>query len=217
MEEFLKALYRHELSVESEDALLECTGMVCDLARFSGGLPSWFALDHDIEVDEFLGEGRHVVCEAEGVFTDGVCGEDEVALPLTGAVEEKFVVGILYVEIDVKGASRLHGEVELRQRKGKSPVKSELVDIEEALKAGQAVESASEMQLSCAMAVGRPQLASNAHAAAVVNCTVCRRKGVVRCTLRRLGNWGSFCWRTQFTLSRGCAAAVPRPSPRHAL
>lgn len=60
------------------------------------------------------------------------------------------------------------------ERKGNSPVRSELVDIEEALKAGHAVEPVKEMQLSWAIAVGR-QVASNAHAAVVISCVSRRR------------------------------------------
>lgn len=40
-------------------------------------------------------------------------------------------------------------------RKGNSPVRSSFVEIAAALKAGQVVESASEMQSFCAIAMGR--------------------------------------------------------------
>ena len=60
------------------------------------------------------------------------------------------------------------------ERKGNNPVRSELVDIEEALKAGHAVEPVKEMQRSWAIAVGR-QVARSAHAAVVTSCVSRRR------------------------------------------
>lgn len=80
----------------------------------AGGSRRGFALDHDVEVDELLGEGGHVVLEAEGVLPNGVGGEDIVALTLALAVKYILVVRVLDLEVNVEGAAGLNGEVELR-------------------------------------------------------------------------------------------------------
>ena len=82
--------------------------MLGDLAGLGGGLAAWLALDHDIEVNEFLSEGGHVVLEAEGVFADVVCSENVVALALAYAIEEDLVVGVLHLVVDVEGATSLN-------------------------------------------------------------------------------------------------------------
>lgn len=82
--------------------------MFADLTRLRRGLPSRFALDHDVKVDELVGKGRHVVLKAECVFPDGVCGQDIVALSFRNAVKEDLFVWIFDVEGDIEGASTLH-------------------------------------------------------------------------------------------------------------
>ena len=81
--------------------------MLGDLAGLCRWLAAWLALDHNVEVDELLGEGGHVVLEAEGVFADVVGSEDVVTLALAYAVKENLVVGILHLVVDIEGASSL--------------------------------------------------------------------------------------------------------------
>lgn len=71
---FLRPLNIQQHSVQPEHALLQRARLVRDLARFCWSLSSRFTLNHDIKVQQFLGEGGHVVLEAEGVFADGVSG-----------------------------------------------------------------------------------------------------------------------------------------------
>ena len=80
---------------------------------FSGGFSSWFALDHDVEIDEFLGEGRHVVFEAEGVFAYCVCGKDIVTLTFVFTVEDVFVIWVFEFKVYFERTARLDGKVEL--------------------------------------------------------------------------------------------------------
>lgn len=82
--------------------------MFADLTRLRRGLPSGFALDHDVKVDELVGKGRHVVLKAKRVFPDGVRGEDVVTLSLRDAVKEDLFVWIFDIEGDIEGASALH-------------------------------------------------------------------------------------------------------------
>lgn len=84
--------------------------MLRNLAGLSGGLAAGLALDHYVEVEELDGEGGHVVFEAEGVFADGVGGEDVVALALADTVKDDLFVGVLDVEVDVERATSLNLE-----------------------------------------------------------------------------------------------------------
>ena len=81
--------------------------MFRELCGFCGGVAAGLALDHDVKVDELLGEGGHVVLEAEGIFANGVGGEDVVALALARAVEEDLLVRVFDFKVDVKGAAGL--------------------------------------------------------------------------------------------------------------
>ena len=105
---FLCALYVQQHAVEPKDALLERARLLGDLGRARGRLATGLALDHDVEVDEFLGEGAHVVLEAEGVLSWCVSGEDIVALAFALAVEQDLVIGVADLEVDVEGATGLH-------------------------------------------------------------------------------------------------------------
>ena len=98
----------HEHPVQPVYALLQRTRLLRDLSGLRGGLAPGLGLDHDVEVEEFLGQSGHVVLEAERVFADGVRGEDVVALAFALAVEEDLLVGILDVKVDVERASGLN-------------------------------------------------------------------------------------------------------------
>ncbi len=76
--------------------------MLRDLTRLSGSFASRFALDHDVEVDKFFGECRHIVLEAEGIFANCVGSENKVTLALALAVEYDLVSGIFDLVVDVK-------------------------------------------------------------------------------------------------------------------
>jgi len=82
--------------------------MLRDLSRLSRRLSTRLALDHDIDVNQFSSQGRHVVLEAESVFSDGVCSENIVSLTLAEAVEEDLLCGIFDLKINVEGATRLY-------------------------------------------------------------------------------------------------------------
>ena len=82
----LHALNIHEHSIQAKHTLLQCASLICNLTRLCGSLVSGVALDHDIKVDEFLGEGGHVIFEAKSVFADGICGEDIITLTFALAV-----------------------------------------------------------------------------------------------------------------------------------
>ena len=81
--------------------------MLRDLGRLRRRLAARLALDHDVEVDELVAQGGHVVLEAEGVLARGVRGEDVVALPLAFAVEQDLLVRVLDVKVNVEGAAGL--------------------------------------------------------------------------------------------------------------
>jgi hypothetical protein len=96
-------------------------------------------------------------------------------------------------------------------------VRLEFVDIDEALKAGQAVEPVKEMQLSWAIAEGT-RLASSAHAAVVVNCAARRRTGIiVRWDLRRLRTRHSSLWMEGNSTSSSPCAVRESDAPLAAL
>lgn len=89
--------------------------MVRNLARLRRRLSPRLALDHDVEVDELLGERGNVVREAKGVLADGVRGEHEVALALARAGEDVLRGGVGDLVVDLEGATGLDGEVKLRK------------------------------------------------------------------------------------------------------
>jgi hypothetical protein len=73
-----------------------------NLSRLCWGFASRFALDHDVDVDEFVGKCAHVVLEAEGVFPDSVGREDIVSLALALSIEDDLVIRVLYLKVNVK-------------------------------------------------------------------------------------------------------------------
>lgn len=105
---FLRTLDVDEHAIKAEYALLQRARMVCDLTGFRGRVATGFGLDHDVEVDELLGERGHVVLKAEGVFARGVGREDIVALPLALAVKDDLLARIFHLEVDVKRATGLN-------------------------------------------------------------------------------------------------------------
>ena len=104
---FLIPLNIHQQCVQPVHALLKCARVVCQLPCLCWGISSWLAFYGDVEVDQFLGQRRHIIFEAEGVFADMVGSEDVVTLALAYAVEENLVVGILHLVVDIEGASSL--------------------------------------------------------------------------------------------------------------
>lgn len=77
---FLIPLNRSQLIPEFINTLFECTGFVRDLRGPCRCLSPRFTLNHDVEIDKFFCQGRHVVLKAERVLADGIGGEDIVAL-----------------------------------------------------------------------------------------------------------------------------------------
>lgn len=61
----------------------------------------------DLEVHRLLGEGAHLVVEAEAILAHIVGREDKVALSLLGTVENHLVVGASYCVVDIEGATGL--------------------------------------------------------------------------------------------------------------
>jgi len=72
------------------------------LSRSGWCFTSRLALNHDVKVDKLVGKRAHVIFEAEGVFADGIGGEDIVSLSLALAVEENLVIRVLYLIVDVE-------------------------------------------------------------------------------------------------------------------
>ena len=102
---FLRPLNVKQHAVQLEYTFFQCTRLIGNLTRLRRRVSSRFALNHDVKVDEFLGEGGHVVLEAESIFANSVGSEDVVALTFTNAIEKDFVIGILYFKVDIEGAS----------------------------------------------------------------------------------------------------------------
>ena len=105
---FLRPLNVKQHAVQLEYTFFQCTCLIGNLTRLRGWVSSRFALNHDVKVDEFLGEGGHVVLEAELVFADMVRREHVVALPLALANEHDLAVRVLDLEVDVERPSGLH-------------------------------------------------------------------------------------------------------------
>ena len=105
---FLCSFDIHQHPIQSENALLQCAGMIRYFARFRRRLPSWLALYHNIKVDKLLGKRRHVVFETKWVFANGVGCEDIVSLALTGSIKDYFFIGVFDFKIYVKGTTGLN-------------------------------------------------------------------------------------------------------------
>ena len=115
---FLRPLDIQQHPIQPKHTLLQRARLLAQLRLAGGRLAPGLALDHDVEVDELLGQRRHVVLEAERVLSDRVRGEHVVALPLARAVEQDPVVWIADLEVDVELAAgldlvllRMSGEV----------------------------------------------------------------------------------------------------------
>jgi hypothetical protein len=131
----LRTLDVHEHAVEPEYTLLKSTSVVRNLARLCRRLAPGFALNHDVEIDELVRQGRHVVLEAEPVLSHSIRSQDVVTLPLALPVEENLVVGILDFEVDIEGPSRLDLRprltlIDLHKTSSYSEVKLSLVSVE---------------------------------------------------------------------------------------
>jgi hypothetical protein len=92
--------------------------VVRQLSRLHRRRPTGLALYHDIKVDQLLRQRRHVVLETKGVFAHGVGRQHIVALTFPLSVENDFFFRVFDVKVDVEGATRLHGKVELLERVG---------------------------------------------------------------------------------------------------
>jgi len=99
---FLHSLDIHQHPIQPKNALLQSTRMLGNLASLGGSVPPGLAFDCDIKVDELLGQGGHVVLEADGVFANCVGCEDVVALTFFFAGEEGFVVWVSDVVVYVE-------------------------------------------------------------------------------------------------------------------
>jgi hypothetical protein len=64
--------------------------------------------NRNLKVHKLLGEGAHLIIEAELVFANLVRCEDEIALPLLLPVHDDFVVGAGNLVVHIKGAARLY-------------------------------------------------------------------------------------------------------------
>ena len=84
----LGALDLHEHAVEPVNAFLDGTCVILDLARLGCNLSPWFALDHDVKVEQLVRQRGHVVFEAEGIFSDSVRRKDIVPGTLALSIEE---------------------------------------------------------------------------------------------------------------------------------
>jgi hypothetical protein len=80
------------------------------LSCFGWCFTSRLALDHDVKVNKLVSERAHVIFEAEGVFANGIGGEDIVPLSLALSVEEHLVIGVLYFIVDVEGTTALNSK-----------------------------------------------------------------------------------------------------------
>lgn len=61
----------------------------------------------DLKIDNFIGDGAHLIIEAEAVFADFVSREDKVALSLFVAFHDPFLVRAVDAVVDVEGAAGL--------------------------------------------------------------------------------------------------------------
>lgn len=75
----LGALDVQEHAIEAVDAFLDWAGVIRDLTWLGCNLSPWFALDHDVKVEQLVGQRGHVIFETKGVFSDGVRGQDIVS------------------------------------------------------------------------------------------------------------------------------------------
>lgn len=103
----LSPFNRTELMSQAVDAFLQITSFVRYLA-----LPSWcfssrFALNHNVKVDELMGDGRHIVFETEGVFANVVGREDVIPLVFPLPFKHDAAIRVRYTEINVEGSTRL--------------------------------------------------------------------------------------------------------------
>lgn len=112
--QFLHSLDVHQHAIQAEYALLQSTGLVLDLACLGGRFASRLAFNGYVKVDELVGESRHIVDEAEGIFANSVACQDIVALTLTNTGNEDLARGVFDFPINVERASGLNLNEHLR-------------------------------------------------------------------------------------------------------
>jgi hypothetical protein len=115
-EVLLRPLNAAQTPTELVNALLQAARLLRQRRRFRRRHGPRFTLDHDVEVDELLAEGGHVVREAERVLADEVGGEDEVALALAFAFDDDHVRGVGDDPVDVEGTTGLNLRVKVGKR-----------------------------------------------------------------------------------------------------
>ena len=84
------------------NALLQTTRLFRQRGRFRRCDRSRLTLDHDIEIDQFLRERRHVVGETERVFSSVVSGKDVISLSFSFSVDNDRVGWICHDPINVE-------------------------------------------------------------------------------------------------------------------
>ena len=92
----------HQQTAQPIYAFLKRRGLFRYLSWFGRCFTSRLALNHDVKINELVGERAHVVFEAEGVFADAICGEDIVSLSLTLAVEENLFIRVFHFIVDIE-------------------------------------------------------------------------------------------------------------------
>lgn len=75
----LGTLDAHEHAIEPIYAFLDWARVIRDLTNLGRNFSPWFALDHDVKVEQLVGQRGHIIFETEGIFSDSVRSQDIVS------------------------------------------------------------------------------------------------------------------------------------------
>lgn len=80
------------------------TKLECQVSKHS---QAYFLAYHYIKVHKFLCEAGHVVFKAECILSDVIGGEYVIALPFSSTVQDNDIPRVLYIKINIEGATGL--------------------------------------------------------------------------------------------------------------
>lgn len=103
----LGALDFLEHAGESVNALLYGARVIRNLARLCCNFSPWFALDHDVKVEQLVRQRGHVIFKTERKFSNSVRRQDIVPRTFALPIKKQLFVGVFNVKVNVERASCL--------------------------------------------------------------------------------------------------------------
>lgn len=98
----LRPLNTTQTATQFVNAFFQTTCLLCQRRGFRWGDRTGFRFDHDIEIDQLLREGRHIVGETEGILSQEMGRENVITLPFAFSFNDDYVGWICNSPIDIE-------------------------------------------------------------------------------------------------------------------